>query len=310
MKKPKRNFGYGKSIKFAAKQALKLFFGARFSTVANHAARYNLFADFCQKNNTNNAVYITKELFELYASKIQSRVFNSDISVSYAHNLISSVNVVMYAFRRDKHIWHSPKALFGHRCHVRQIAPNMSLVSVKPACRQIKNDAGDDIALIIWLARILGMRLREAILIDAKKALKQATKTGFVDIRRGTKAGRGKHVERLIDSNKRIAFALKLAVIAQEKRNTFIPTDEKLITFYRRIHRVALPILKEFNILKIHDLRAAFACDEYKKELGIDAPVITGNSTKKTEIIKEKIKNISRKMGHNREYIIDSYCGS
>lgn len=151
--------------------------------------------------------------------------------------------------------------------------------------------------------------MREAILIDAKKSLKQAKQKGHVDIRKGTKGGRGKKVERLIESNKRIMFALELSVKIQGKRTSFIPNDERLITFYRRIHNVALPILKEFDIAKIHDLRAAFACDEYEHELGIEAPVINGKSVNKTPEIKEKLKNISRKLGHNREYIIDSYCG-
>lgn len=281
MKNPKRNYGYGRSLKYAAKQALKVFIGNRFSTIASNFHRFNLFADFCKKHNTNNAIYITQELFYNYALFVQERTFIGDISTHYAHNLISSVNVVMHAFRCDKQIWLSPRELFGPRCHIRKVAPNMSLISVKSACKKVRIEAGDNIALLIWLARLLGLRLREAILIDAKKALRQAKKNGFVDIRRGTKGGRGKKIERLIGSNNRIVFALELAVISQDKRKSFIPDDEKLITFYRRIHRVALPILKKFNINKIHDLRAAFACDEYENEFGIEAPVISDVSVKK-----------------------------
>jgi len=310
MKNPKRNHGYGRSLKYAAKHALLAYIGQRYSTIASHCHRFNLFADFCKKYNTNNSVFITQQLFENYAFVIQKRVFVGDLSTHYAHNLISSVNVVMRAFRRDKKIWLSPKKLFGPRSHIRKIAPNMSLVDVKSACKNINDEADTDIAILIWLARILGLRLREAILIDAKTALKQARKNGFVDIRLGTKGGRGRKVERLIGSNKRIVFALELAVLSQGKRKSFIPEDEKLITFYRRIHKVALPILKEFNINKIHDLRAAFACDEYEKELGIDAPVVSGNSIIKTTEVKEGLVRISKKLGHNREYIIDSYCGS
>jgi hypothetical protein len=310
MKNPRRNYGYGRSLKYAAKQALKAFIGPRFSTIASHCNRFNLFTDFCKKLNTNNAIYITQELFENYALVVQKRTFNGDISTHYAHNLISSVNVVMHAFRRDKQIWLSPKELFGPRCHIRKIAPNMSIKDVKAACKKINAEVGSDIALLIWLARLLGLRLREAILIDAKKALRQAKKNRFVDIRRGTKGGRGKKIERLIDSNKRIVFSLELAVISQGRRKSFIPEDEKLITFYRRIHKVVLPILKEFNINKIHDLRAAFACDEYEKELGVEAPLISDVSVKKTDEVKEKLKKVSKRLGHNREYIIDSYCGN
>lgn len=309
MKNPRRNFGYGKKITYAAKRALQKLLGEKFSTIANHVARFSMFANFCKKYQTTNAVFITQDLFELYAAKTRARVINGTISVSYAHNLISSVNVVMNAFRRDNQIWLSPKKLFGPRCHIRQIAPNMSLPTVRLACREIQKNAGSDIAMIIWLARILGLRLREAILIDAKTALKQAKKNGFVDIRRGTKGGRGRRVERLISSNKRIIFALELAVIIQGKRNSFIPKDEKLITFYRRIHRVALPILKDFDIDKIHDLRAAFACTRYKQLLGIDAPVISGVPVDKTDVVLNALKQISHEMGHVRVEIIASYCG-
>lgn len=198
MKNPKRNHGHGRSLKYAAKQALNVFIGDRFSTIASHCHRFNLFADFCKKYNTNYSVFITQQLFENYAFVIQKRVFVGDISTHYAHNLISSVNVVMYAFRRDKQIWLSPKKLFGPRCHIRKVAPHMSLITVKKACKKIRIKAGDDIALLIWLARILGLRFREAILIDAKKALKQARENDFVDVRRGTKGGRGRKIERLI----------------------------------------------------------------------------------------------------------------
>jgi hypothetical protein len=283
MKNLKRNYGKGKSLKYAAKQALKEIKGNRFSTLDTHCHRFNLFANFCQKNNTNNAVYISQYLFEKYSLIIMDRVLVGNISTHYAHNLISSINVVMHAFRRDKCIWLSPKELFGPRCHERKVAPNLSLVSVKLACKKIRDKVGDDIALLIWIARILGLRLKEAILIDAKKSLKQAKNKGHVDIRKGTKGGRGKKVERLIESNKRIIFALEIAVNIQGKRSSFIPNDEKLITFYRLIHNVALPILKEFDIAKIHDLRAAFACDEYEHELGIEAPVISGESVNKSK---------------------------
>jgi len=92
MKNPKRNYGFGRNLKFAAKQSLKKYLGARFSTIASHCNRFNLFADFCKKNKTNNSIYITQDLFDLYANSIQKRILRGDLSTSYAHNLISSVS--------------------------------------------------------------------------------------------------------------------------------------------------------------------------------------------------------------------------
>jgi len=310
MKMQKRNFGFGRSIKYAAKQALKFLKGERYSTIASHCHRFNLFADFCNKHSTSNAIYITLEHFEFYVSSLQNKVVRGDLSTSYAHNLVSSINVVMYAFRRDSNIWLSPKTLFGPRCHIRQIAPCTSYLKVRLACRKIEELAGNDIAILVWLARTLGLRLKEAILLDATLALKQAITMGHVDVRKGTKGGRGKKVQRLVPVNKRILFTLKIAVIAQGHRNSFIPENEKLITFYRRIHRIALPILKEFSVNKIHDLRAAYTCDRYEDVLGIQAPVITGVSPVKTDDLIEGKRKISLELGHVREYVIDSYCGS
>jgi hypothetical protein len=177
-------------------------------------------------------VYITKELFIAYAETIQSKVLLGTLSTAYAHNLISSVNVAMFAFRGNKSIWLSPLKFFGPRCHIRKVAPNISLVSARYACKEIRKVAGDDIALLIWLARLMGLRLKEAILLDANVALKQSKTMGKVDIRKGTKGGRDNKVERLIDSTKRIEFALTLATVSQSKRHSFIPDNEKLITFY------------------------------------------------------------------------------
>lgn len=308
-KNTKRNYGYGRSLNFAAKQALKEYKGERYSANASHLARFSRFVVFCKKHQTTNAVYITQTLFELYANVIENRVNAGNLSTAYAHNLISSVNVVMYAFRRDKSIWLSPLSVFGPRNHVRQIAPNMSLIAVRLACREIQSKYSNELALIVWLARILGLRLKEAILLDAKEALKQAKKYNYVDIRKGTKGGRGKKCARLIEVDKRIVFALELAVIVQDKRSSFIPDNEKLITFYRRIHRHVLPTLKKYEIEKIHDLRAAYACSEYEKEVGIEAPVISGTKVKKTAEVKEQLEKVSNKLGHSREYVIDSYCG-
>ena len=309
MKHIKRNYGYGRSLKYAAKKALMNHIGERYSTISSHTNRFNLFAEYCKKEKTNNAVFITLNLFENYAYKLQEKVMLGQMSTSYAHNLISTVNVVMNAFRKDKKIWISPVSLFGPRSHIRKVAPNLSFIAVRFACKNIRFIAGDNIAMVIWIARVLGTRLKEAVLIDAEKALKQAISTGHVDIRKGTKGGRGRKVERLIPADKRIIQALKIAVNIQDTRSSFIPENEKLITFYRRVHRVSLPILKEFGLTNIHDLRAAYACSKHEMYTGIKAPVLSGDKLVKTDETQNGRTKISHELGHNREYVINSYCG-
>lgn len=165
---------------------------------------------------------------------------------------------------------------------------------------------------LIWLALLLGLRLREAILIDAEKAYKQAKKLGHVDIRKGTKGGRGKRVERLIPADKRIFKALDVARKLQQERASFVPENQKMITFYREVHRVALPILKRHGIQKIHELRAVFGCKQFKKLSGYDAPIVSKKYVEQTEKIQTSIRRISHQLGHgeDREYVLNSYCGS
>jgi hypothetical protein len=188
----------------------------------------------------------------------------------------------------------------------------MNIDDAKNACREIESSGKSEVAILIWLALILGLRLREAILIDANKAYKQAKKFGHVDIRKGTKGGRGKRVERLIPTDKRIVKALEVASKFQNERASFVPEKQKYITYYREVHRVALPILKRNGIDKIHELRAVFACKQYKKLTGYDAPVVSKKYTKQTEEIRSGMREISHQLGHgeDREYVLNSYCGS
>lgn len=310
MKNRKRNFKYGRSLKHATKKVLLAQFGlGKFQTRNSHYARFCQFITFLKKRNTTNAVYITQVHLDEFADKLQNKVLLGQYAVSYCHNLISSINVVMKAFRADKKLWLSPKSVFGPRNHVRQVAPNLSMSSVFKACRDIERQGHCNIAILIMLARLFGLRLKEAILIDAKNALEQAQNLGKIDVRKGTKGGRGKNVERWVFVNKKGLIALKIAAKVQADKNSFIPSEEKLITFYRRIHRVALPILKYYQITKIHDLRASYVCQRYSEELTTDAPIISGVKEQKSEKIIEAKKKISSEIGHAREYVISSYCG-
>ena len=259
-----KNYGHVRALNYASKEALKDYLGKRYSTVASHINRTKLFIDFCKKNNVKKAENITNEFLEDYADSLLSKLAKQDISIVYAHNLLSSANVLMSAFRRDNEVWVSPLEYFGPRSNIRTVAPNMNLLDAKSACREISALGEHEIAMLIWLALILGLRLREAILIDAEKAYKQAVKLGHVDIRKGTKGGRGKRVERLIPGDKRIIKALDVARKLQQKKASFISENEKMITFYREVHRVALPILKRHGIQKIHELRAVLPVSNLK----------------------------------------------
>jgi hypothetical protein len=59
-----------------------------------------------------------------YGSGLADKVTTKTMSVSYAQNLLSSVNVVLESMRGDRRIRVAPVALVGKRSHVREQAPS------------------------------------------------------------------------------------------------------------------------------------------------------------------------------------------
>jgi hypothetical protein len=56
----------------------------------------------------------------------------------------------------------------------------------------------DEPASVVRLARNFGLRLREAVLADLHEWRRQAKTFGRIDVREGTKGGRGREVERWV----------------------------------------------------------------------------------------------------------------
>ena len=98
-----RNFGYGKQMAWAGKQALRANFGdGRYNTVGSHAERFRHFATWCkEQKQIRDAEKITREDVEAYCRSLAERVDAEDIKVSYAINLISSGNVALSSMRGD-----------------------------------------------------------------------------------------------------------------------------------------------------------------------------------------------------------------
>ncbi len=84
------------------------------------------------------------------------------------------------------------KLLNAKRCHVRTEAPELSRAKLALVQQELCHQGHSRIAAILGLCRELGLRSREAALLDCQKALTQAREQGVIDIERGTKGGRGK----------------------------------------------------------------------------------------------------------------------
>ena len=164
-------------MQFAVKNALKTSYRGHFATVASHLERFGEFEKYIKNQNIRDTRYITQEHLINYGEYLKNIVDQGKMSVSYAQNLLSSVNVTLRIMREDRTIQVSPASSIGHRNNIKFEAP-MSLNRDK-----ILNFNPDTRSKAVFNAcRELGMRKKEAVLMDYRLALKQAKETGKINI--------------------------------------------------------------------------------------------------------------------------------
>ncbi|MBK6638411.1 MAG: integrase domain-containing protein [Rhodocyclaceae bacterium] len=211
-----RNFGFGKQMDWAGHQALRDLYGrGHFGTVASHAQRWRQFCHWARSNHgINDASNIDQLLLERYAAELADRVEDETLAVSYAQNLIVSANITLEALRQDKAIRiESPATWVGKRQIVRIRAPDgMDWADIDRLVDRLRQKNLHRAAVIVLLCRSFGIRRREAILANPADWQRQARERGQIDVREGTKGGRGKEVERWVPVSECGLVALREAV--------------------------------------------------------------------------------------------------
>ena len=188
-----RNFGYGKQMAWAGKQALKDQYGnGHYGTVIGHAERWRRFVTWCRDEcDIRDARLINSEVVQDYGKSLRDKV-DAGMSPAYAQNLLSSVNVVMQAMRSDRQIRVAPVEFVGQRSRTRTDPPTgLDQNVVRQCADQLRQNGHERVAATVEVARALGLRLKEASLLNARVALGQVKKHGAVNITAGTKGGRG-----------------------------------------------------------------------------------------------------------------------
>jgi len=312
-----RNFGYGKQMDWAGQQALKGLYGrGHFGTVASHAQRWRQFCNWAKSNHgINDACAIDQLLLERYAADLAERVEDETLAVSYAQNLIVSANITLEALRQDKIIRiDSPASWVGRRQTVRTRVPdgmNWTDIDHLVACLRQKNL--HRAAIIVLLCRSFGIRLREAILANLADWQRQARECGQIDIRYGTKGGRGKEVERWVLVSERGRIALREAVLVRNQLGgqNLLKPDESFDDLVNDgdVHR-ARKILHEFGIKGYHELRAAWACERYEEISGETAPILQAGTSPGQENDEHFRLVLACELGHDRIDVVAAYIGA
>lgn len=312
-----QNHGFGKQIKWAGKNALRELYGhGHYGTVASHAMRWGLFCVWLKDwYGVVDARNITMEMLVSYAEYLRGCVLDGIIEVSYAQNLLSSVNVSLEALRGDENVrLESPSEYVGQRCHARSEVPTgYDLGVVRTVVTQLEGDGLYRASLVVKLARYFGVRLREAVLCDRLQWEKQARERMSIDVRSGTKGGRGKEVERWVpvtEDGLRILLELNQVCEAAGSGNNLLRPDESFDSFVNdgEINN-ARKYLHACGINSYRDLRSAWACERYQELTGFMAPVFGEAVKAGREVDVNARKIMAPEIGHNRVDVLAAYVG-
>ncbi|EER61936.1 conserved hypothetical protein [Acidovorax delafieldii 2AN] len=307
-----RNFGLGSrdmgiAGKFALNDAVKNR-SVSFSTAGTNHHRWHSFTIWAKANGVKKMEDVTRELVKKYGRELAQKVNTRDLSAATAQVYISAVNSVMSIATQRK--WQSVSPTkdcnIPQRCAVRQDAPGaLDRAACASAVEAVRVKLGDRVAAVVELARELGLRSKEASLLDARAALTQAREKESVTITSGTKGGRRREVP--IASQEQVQ-ALQRAAQAQGRDRSMIPIDQSWQKWRSKELREARDLVRQHTTGGLHDLRSAYACQRYQEKTGHAAPAASGVIADKSKDLDAR-KEISKELGHNRVEVVAEYIG-
>lgn len=307
-----RNFGLGsRDMGTAGQYALNN--SARdgavsFSTAATNGDRWQSFADWAKDEGVKKMENVTPELVKEYGQELAEKVNNGDMSASTAQNYVSAVNSVMNIATGNKWESVSPTKDCGiaQRSAVREGAPGaLDRAAFGRAVEAVRDQVGARAGAVVELARELGLRSKEASLLDARGALTEAQERGAVTISDGTKGGREREVPITSEGQRE---ALERAAQAQGDARAVMPPGENWQTWREGELRDAREVVQEHTGGGLHDLRAAYACERYQALTGHAAPSAGGEITDKDRDAAARMA-VAEELGHGRIDVVAEYVG-
>ncbi|RME81313.1 MAG: hypothetical protein D6771_08490, partial [Zetaproteobacteria bacterium] len=311
----RRNFGWGsrdaiKAAKFALRDAERRGVLSIKSSV-DHLQRFERFHRWLREAyGIRRLDHIQREHVQAYGRVLAERVRSGEIKPATAQNLISSTNTVLKIASRGQ--WQSVSSTrecgIASRSSIRT-APTPTPIEAKAAIASIKDPVGRAIAQLQYT---LGLRIKEASLLNARAALRQAQKTGKITIGQGkrghvgsgTKGGRA----RVIPVSREGLRALQEAAKIQPKGSrSMIPANQSLKSFANTTLREVRDTLRQYGF-RPHDLRASYAAARYEQLTGKAAPCNGGGRSASTPgqglTDKEARQVIAAELGHGRPGVV------
>ncbi|MEW6772156.1 MAG: integrase domain-containing protein [Bacillota bacterium] len=309
----RNNFGLrsrdmGKAGEFALNQAARS--GAiSYSTAGTLAERWNQFVEHAKSDGTRWMEDIRADQVRAWGRDLADQVRNGEMSPSYAQNLVSAVNTVMNLATKGRWDSVSPTKACGiaQRSAIRVDAPSgMDRSAFGAAMESLRESGLHRQASIAELARDLGLRSKEASMLDARAALAEARERGAITVTEGTKGGREREIP--ITGEHQIQALERAAEIQGDGRN-LIPSDQTWKEWRDGGLRDGREAVQEaIGGHGYHDLRAAYACERYEALTGHDAPVF-GGRIEDRDLDREARMKISEELGHGRIDVVAEYLG-
>lgn len=306
-----RNFGWGKSMRWAGKAALRSAYGTgRFGTVAENAARWRRFCDWAKSVGIRDAADIRQSDLAQYAARLGAMT-EAGMSAAYAKNLISSANVTLQAMRGDKLVWVKPGDHIGQRSSVRRECPaTLNRRLFERAVAKLESSGKARVAAVALLSREFGLRRKEASLLQLRLAHTQAKHLGKINVTEGTKGGRGKAVDRWVPASAAAVAVLERAIDAAKGADNLIRTGQTYGQWASAVSKGWQSAGRADGLGSLRDLRSAYACERYQSLTASQAPVVSGGRTADREIDKSARAIIAQELGHNRTDVVAAYVGS
>jgi hypothetical protein len=280
-----------------------------YSTASTVADRWSQFVEWAREEAGAKWMEdYTREMTIAYGQELAERVEAGKMSPATAQNYLSAINSVMTLATRGQWESVSPTRDCGiaERSSIREEAPGaLDRSSYERALDAVEHRVGDRASSIVELCRELGLRSKEASLIDARGALSEALARYAVTISEGTKGGREREVP--ITSARQLS-ALSRAVEAQGSDRSMIPHDQTWKEWREGTLRDAREIVQSYTGGGLHDLRAAYACERYQAITGSPAPVAGGSGVDR-EADREARQQIAEELGHGRIDVTNEYLG-
>lgn len=307
-----RNFGLGSRVMAdAGRMALDRAAGRgdmSFSTAATQADRWTSFSAWAKEQGVARMERIDREMVRAYGRELADKVKTGDLATATAQNYVSAVNSVMTLATNGAWESISPTKDCGiaQRSAVREDAPGaLDRSAYCRAVDAVRDQVGDRAASVVELARDLGLRSKEASMLDARAALAEATERGTVTITEGSKGGREREVPITYPSQ---VQALERAAAAQCYARAVMPPDATWQSWREGGLRDAREAVQAVTGGGMHDLRAAYACDRYQALTGHAAPAAGGEILDRDTDLAARL-TIAAELGHGRAEVAAEYIG-